>query len=81
MRVLRLWRLALWLDWPRRLVVLPERAEASTPMWTETTPQMFFPGFLSVGASSTTNVWAALTLASGVAPGAEQAATSCRSNA
>ena len=31
---------------------------ASQEGWTETTPQLFFPGFVGVGASSTTNVWA-----------------------
>jgi hypothetical protein len=33
-------------------------SSARQAVWTETTPQMFFPGFGSVGASSTTNVWA-----------------------
>jgi hypothetical protein len=33
-------------------------AVASAAVWTETTPQFFFPGFVGVGASSSTDVWA-----------------------
>ncbi len=33
-------------------------SSASQETWTETTPQFFFPDFVSVGASSATNVWA-----------------------
>jgi hypothetical protein len=39
------------------LVASPS-GRASGESWTETTPQQFFPDFLSVGASSITNVWA-----------------------